>query len=389
MTALTTDTSPPRTALPAPAPAPGPSRGPSVFGSPLRLAPMGAQPSLDGLRAVSVVLVILYHAGFSIVHGGFFGVEVFFVVSGYLITTLLREEAARAGSVSLRGFWLRRARRLLPALFVVLAFVCVWSLLFAGQHVQLLRRDVLPALLYVGNWGQIFGSTPYFSSADPLLRHLWSLAVEEQWYLVWPLLFVGLQRLSGDRVRRLGGWMLGSSVAIMIWSAWLAGSSDAKTSVLGQDADRFNFLYLNTVTRSSGLLLGAALAMAWRPWSTRRSGPADLRAGRWVDGSGLAALALIGLVALTRGSDVLFDPSLYRWCLPLVTVLSAVAVAACVHPSAIILRKLLGHPALVAVGQRSYGLYLWHWPVFVFAGVREDHARFLPAILVTYGLSEL
>jgi peptidoglycan/LPS O-acetylase OafA/YrhL len=146
---------------------------------------MGYQPTLDGLRALSVGVVLLYHAGFSWIHGGFFGVEVFFVVSGFLITSLLIEEAERDGRVALGAFWLRRARRLLPALCAVLLMVAIWAALAgSAEQVSQLRRDIPWSVFYLGNWGQILGDVPYFAGEPALLRHLWSLAVEEQWYLV-------------------------------------------------------------------------------------------------------------------------------------------------------------------------------------------------------------
>ena len=163
---------------------------------------MGYQPGLDGLRAISVIAVIFYHAGFDWMHGGFLGVEVFFVVSGFLITSLLLEERERTGGVALRQFWLRRARRLLPALFAVLIAIGAWIALFGtAQQQSDMHRDFLPGLFYVANWGQIFGGAQYFGNFSPL-RHLWSLAVEEQWYLFWPPIFVLLTRRNKRERRR-------------------------------------------------------------------------------------------------------------------------------------------------------------------------------------------
>jgi peptidoglycan/LPS O-acetylase OafA/YrhL len=138
------------------------------------------EPSLDGLRALSVIGVLFYHGGFSWMHGGFLGVEVFFVVSGYLITSLLIGEQEKTGRIDFKNFWIRRARRLLPALFAMIVGVLIWAAFFGSERdVSDLRRDVPWAFFYAGNWGQILGGVPYFGS-DPLLKHVWSLAVEEQ-----------------------------------------------------------------------------------------------------------------------------------------------------------------------------------------------------------------
>jgi peptidoglycan/LPS O-acetylase OafA/YrhL len=167
---------------------------------------MGYQPGLDGLRAVSVIAVIFYHAGFTWMHGGLLGVEVFFVVSGFLITSLLIEERGRSGGVSTRQFWMRRIRRLFPALLAV----STWTALFGTtEQASQMRRDLPWSILYVANWGQILGDVPYFQSGDPpLLRHLWSLAVEEQWHLLRPLAFVVLMR-SGWRSAGIAKFLLG------------------------------------------------------------------------------------------------------------------------------------------------------------------------------------
>ena len=220
---------------------------------------MGYQPALDGLRALSVIAVILYHAGVHWIPGGFIGVEVFFVVSGFLITSLLVDEQHVSGKVSLKQFWIRRARRLLPALFTMLIAALVAVTFFAKDSAPDFRRDVGPALGYFSNWWQIyFVDTPYFAANSlPMLRHLWSLAVEEQWYVLWPIAFVFV--LGNKRIPR---WI--SAVVIGLLSAGvMVGTALA---FIADDETRINFLYLSTLTRSSGLLLGAALACVWRPW---------------------------------------------------------------------------------------------------------------------------
>lgn len=348
--------------------------------------PMGYQRGLDGLRAVSVIAVILYHAGFSWMHGGFLGVEVFFVVSGYLITTLLIEEHERAGRVDLRAFWARRIRRLFPALALVLVAVTLWAL-FAGSPEQAsqVKRDLPWAVGYLANWGQIAGGVPYFDSVDPpLLRHLWSLAVEEQWYVVWPLVFVVIARWSSQRMR-IG--VLAGAALVAYGIAWWVhrGVPAPMDGVLGlfDGADRTNFAYLSTVTRASGLLVGAAAAYWWRPWrsagaAARRARPLDLACGVAV---GVLVAAFIG-AELTAGH-------MYPWVLALTAVASLVAIAVVVHPDAAGARWVFGAGWLVAIGQRSYGLYLWHWPIFVIAGATDgDWGRFLLASLVTVVIAE-
>jgi peptidoglycan/LPS O-acetylase OafA/YrhL len=349
------------------------------------LTRMGQQPGLDGLRGLSVLAVIAYHAGFSAFHGGFLGVEVFFVVSGYLITTLLLEEHERSATVSLRSFWVRRARRLLPALAVVLVATTVWVLIWGSpEQASQMRRDLPWAVGYLANWGQILGDVPYFASADPpLLRHLWSLAVEEQWYVVWPLVFIWLLRRTRSDRRRARLVVVGAVVSYLVaWWAVRGGSAPMGWPVSG--ADRINFAYLSTPTRASGLLLGAAAAFVWRPW--RRPGlerlpsrPLDLALG----------ISLGVLVSVFIGAD-LTAGYMYPWVLALTAIASLVAIGVVVHPAASGARVVLGNRWIVAVGRRSYGLYLWHWPVFVVVGATEGGlGSFLVASAVTVVLSEV
>jgi peptidoglycan/LPS O-acetylase OafA/YrhL len=301
--------------------------------------PIGYQPSLDGLRAVAVVAVILYHGGMPGMHGGFFGVEVFFVVSGYLITSLLLDERHAHGSVSLRQFWTRRARRLLPAVFTMLLVVSVWAAVWGSAQQQAqLRRDLPWSLAYLANWGQILGGVPYFAQGDPpLLRHLWSLAVEEQWYLVWPLLFVGLMALR--RSHRVNGWLLlALSATVIGLTSWAA-----RDPLLSPE--RINTLYLSSPTRSSGLLLGAGLAFLWRPWAERSGGPRANRRGI-LDAIALVAMAVLAM-AIVRGR--VDDRDVYRWMLAVVSISSAVLIACVVHPGSLLGRRVLGTAPMTAI----------------------------------------
>ncbi len=306
---------------------------------------------LDGLRAVAVAAVLLFHAGVGWLPGGFLGVEIFFVLSGYLITSLLVEEwDARAGHIGLGTFWLRRARRLLPAVGVLLLVTLVFALLFLPDQVARLREDALAAALYVMNWRLIFSHQPYFQAVGrpSLLQHLWSLAVEEQFYLVWPPVFVVLMRVLPRR-----------GVAVTVAAAAIA--STLLMALLYAPGASTSRLYYGTDTRAGGLLAGATLAFAWRPWAARMRYRHRQMAG-WQEGLGIGAL-----VALAASLAVLGDrsPVLYRGGFALVALLTVGVIAAVVHPGARLLPALLGGRIPRWVGTRSYGIYLWHWPIFM------------------------
>ncbi len=339
---------------------------------------LGYEPALDGLRAVAVVAVILYHVHsldalrLKRVAGGFFGVELFFVVSGYLITSLLLQEHASTGRIDLRQFWIRRARRLLPALAAMLVAVGVWASLWRPDTLGGLRHDVLPAIFYISNWWQIFSgdSGGYFAqlSTPPLLRHLWSLAVEEQWYLLWPLI---VRALVGRR-------RLGALLAIAGLAAALIGVVTYRTG----SQSSANFVYLSTITRASGLLLGSALAVVWRPW---RSATANQRSLPVLDAAALAALAVL-IFAVTRWSNT--STVVYRGGMLVVSVASLVLIAAAVHPGAHLTRRVFGSVALAAVGRRSYGMYLWHWPILVLTDATRSTSRLLVSLALTVVVAE-
>ena len=226
-------------------------------------------PGLDGLRALAVIAVLLYHAGPRWAPGGFLGVEVFFVISGYLITSLLLAEWRQRGRIDLAAFWVGRARRLLPALYVLLVVTLAFAVLFLPEEVAGLRLDALAAVGYVTNWYLVLGQESYFEAVGrpSLLQHLWSLAIEEQFYLLWPLLFAAGMSLGTRR-----WWRRRLLLAALAALVGAAASALLMTVLYGTGVEPSR-LYYGTDTRATGLLVGAALAYVWAPfvWVPRRT----------------------------------------------------------------------------------------------------------------------
>ncbi len=311
------------------------------------------RPGLDGVRAFAVAAVMLYHGQVSWAQGGFLGVDVFFVLSGFLITSLLLKEITTTGRLELLAFWKRRARRLLPALFVLLGAVAVYAWV-AAPPTQLasLRSDALASLAYVSNWKFILDGTSYFHAfqAPSPLAHTWSLAIEEQWYLIWPIALLGLVRVC--RGRR--GLLAAAIAALALASAALA----AVLYHPGTDPSR---VYYGTDTRAQTLLVGALLAvcvMGPRPWLAL-----DSRRHRNVMAAvGCGGALVLAFMCTHVGSSGAF---LYRGGFLVVAIAAAAVVAAAASRNAF--ARVCGMRPLRAIGLISYGLYLWHWPVDVVA----------------------
>ncbi len=324
-----------------------------------RLRRLPYVPGLDGLRAVAVVAVLLYHAELqwapSRFPGGFLGVEVFFVLSGYLITSILLGQQYELGRVDLKGFWLNRARRLLPAVFVLLVAVLAYATVFLPDEVASLRADSAAAFGYITNWYLLFDQQSYFESLGRprLLLHLWSLAIEEQFYLVWPLLFVAGMKLLGRR-QMLFCVLVASAASTALMAALYHA---------GVDPSR---LYFGTDTRAAGPLMGAALAFVWAPGQILAGGSRVRTLA--LDVAGLVALAALVYFFLTLGED---SALLYRGGFAIVGLATCVVIAAVTHPHGRI-GTLLGRQPLHWIGLRSYSIYLWHWPVFMLTRPQVD-----------------
>ncbi|MDO3410056.1 acyltransferase family protein [Saccharibacillus sp. CPCC 101409] len=336
-------------------------------------------PGLDGLRALAVLAVIFYHLHTEWAPGGLLGVTMFFVLSGYLITDILMAQWDRMGRFDMKDFWVRRAKRLLPAMLAVVLATVLWSIVVDRSRLPAMLGDVPAALLYYSNWWLIFHEVSYFQSFGPLspLGHLWSLAVEEQFYIFWPVLLgIGLI-LANKRRARLALVLAGLSLA----SALAMGIMYHP----GEDPSR---VYYGTDTRLFSLLIGAALAVVWP--SRKLKTNISKSATKTLDITATICLIVIA-VLIFKSND--YGTFLYRGGMVLLSLATTILVAALAHP-ACRLGRVLGAKPLRWIGARSYGLYLWHYPVIVLTTPLVNTGgpnitRILLQLLVSFALAAL
>ncbi|BFU44794.1 acyltransferase family protein [Krasilnikovia sp. MM14-A1004] len=359
--------------------------------------PLGYCRALDGIRALAVAAVVLFHAGVAGLRGGFLGVDTFFVLSGFLITSLLLNERARTGRIALGRFWVHRARRLLPALLAMLiATIVAGHLLLDDGALRLLRGDAYAALGYVANWRMIFRGTGYVAvtAAPSPLQHTWSLGIEEQFYLLWPLLVTAL--VTGLAARHARALLLACCLLGVAASQFACGEMF--------QPDAMSRAYYGTDTRAQALLVGAALAAllaggraVGRGAPRRGSGPGAPPRGfaaaarRTVLGpAALLATAVTAWLWHTAGDQA---ARLYHGGLTVAALATAVVIAHAVTSPGSAVARFLGLAPLVRLGRISYGVYLWHWPLFTYVTADATGLSRWPLLVVrlagTLGLAVL
>lgn len=305
-------------------------------------------PGLDGVRAVAVIAIIIYHLNPQWLSGGFLGVDTFFVISGYLITSLLLTEYHNTGKIKLMSFWLRRVKRLIPAVLFLVMGVIVLSLIFMPTEIQKVRADSIAAIFYVSNWWYIMQNVDYFEQfAVQPLKHLWSLAIEEQFYLVFPIVLLSLLSF----IRRLKSIRIIFLILLVI--------SMIAMMVLYVPNENVARVYFGTDTRIQTLLMGVLLALVWPPFQLKAKVNRQMRT--MIDTAGVVGLAILFICFkfVSETNSILYYGGFF-----LISTVTLLVIASSVHPSGYF-AKFLGNKVFTFIGSRSYSLYLWHYPIIV------------------------
>jgi peptidoglycan/LPS O-acetylase OafA/YrhL len=339
-------------------------------------------PAIDGLRAVAVMAVLLYHLGISWIPGGFLGVDLFFVISGYVITRLLLDSIQRSGGLDLRAFYIARIRRLLPPLLFMIITTALFVSLWAPDTIKRFLTDAPFSIFGAMNWWLVFRHTDYFEAIGrpPLLQHTWSLGVEAQFYLLWPLILLLVLRFLGKNK------IPGTALLIAAFSGFSLLLLSLRVD--SANAAQVSHVYFGTDTHSIGLFLGAALAVKWVPQNL--SEEVDKKAQDFIDGIGI--FGFLGILA-----TFLFinesEPTLYKLAFPLAGIFGCAIITSVVHPASRF-APILSSRFMVWIGERSYAIYLWHWIIFQITRPAFDlegspWALFILRILIVFALSDI